>query len=122
MVQAFLVLLLAQVAGEAIAGQAGLPLPGVVLGLTLLLAALALRARLGAREVVPPWLAGTAQGLHAHLGLLFVPAGADIVAHLDLLATEGGAVLAAVIGSTLLGIAVAARIAGAVPALAEARR
>jgi len=54
MVQAFLVLLLAQVAGEAIAGQAGLPLPGVVLGLALLLAALALRARLGATEVAPP--------------------------------------------------------------------
>jgi putative effector of murein hydrolase LrgA (UPF0299 family) len=126
MVQAFLILVLAQLAGEEIAARFGLPVPGMVLGLALLLAALAARARrLGAARAVPAGLDGVARGLHAHFGLLFVPAGADIVSHLDLLAREGGAILAAVIGSTLVGIAVAARIAAAAwtaGALREAAR
>jgi putative effector of murein hydrolase LrgA (UPF0299 family) len=125
MVQAFLLLVLAQLAGETIAARAGLPLPGMVAGLALLLVLLAVRARrLGAEHAVPDGLGPVAQGLHGHLGLLFVPAGADIVSHLDLLAREGGAILAAVIGSTLVGIALSARIAGAAggSALREAAR
>jgi putative effector of murein hydrolase LrgA (UPF0299 family) len=114
MMQAFLVLVLAQLAGETLATQAGLPLPGMVLGLALLLALLAARARLvGAERAPPEGLDQVARGLHAHLGLLFVPGGADIVSHLDLLAREGGAILGAVAGSTLLGIALSAWIAGA---------
>lgn len=126
MVQAFLVLVLAQLAGETIAARSGLPLPGMVIGLVLLIALLAARARLlGAEHAVPEGLGAAAQGLHAHFGLLFVPAGADILSHLDLLAREGGAILAAVIGSTLVGIALAARIAGTMRepgALREAAR
>jgi putative effector of murein hydrolase LrgA (UPF0299 family) len=125
MVQPVLILVLAQLAGETIAARAGLPLPGMVLGLALLAAALAARTwLLGADHAVPAGLGPVAQGLHAHLGLLFVPAGADIVSHLDLLAREGGAILAAVIGSTLIGIALSAGIAGAgaEPALREAVR
>lgn len=116
MIQAFLILLAAQGAGELIATLADLPVPGMVLGLVLLLAAIAARAHLlGPARAVPGELASTAQGLHAHLGLLFVPAGVGIVAHADLLASEGLAILAAVIGSTVLGIATGAAIAALRP-------
>jgi putative effector of murein hydrolase LrgA (UPF0299 family) len=112
MVQAFLMLVSAQLAGDALAARAGLPLPGMVLGVALLLAVLSARARLlGPERAAPVGLGHTAQGLRDHFGLLFVPAGADIVSHLDLLAREGGAIVAAVVGSTLIGIALSARIA-----------
>ena len=116
MIQDFLILLAAQGAGEMIVAGAGLPAPGMVVGLALLFAAIAARGRLfGPARAVPSDLASAAQGLHAHLGLLFVPAGVGIVAHVDLLASEGIAILAAVIGSTALGIATGAAIAALRP-------
>jgi putative effector of murein hydrolase LrgA (UPF0299 family) len=122
MVQAFLILLLAQTVGDWLAGALRLPAPGMVVGLALLLAAIAARGRLlGPDKAVPSSLPPVAQGLHAHLGLLFVPAGADIVAHLDVLAREGAAILVAVLGSTLIGIALTARIAAAAPLRQVAR-
>jgi len=112
MPQAFLLLVSLQLAGDVASRLAGLPVPGMVIGLALLFAILCLRARrLGRERAVPAGLAAVAGGLHATLGLLFVPAGVGILAHLPLFAHEGPAILAAVVASTLAAIAVTAAIA-----------
>lgn len=112
MPQAFLLLVALQLAGDVLARRAGLPVPGMVIGLALLFAILCLRARrLGRDRAVPPSLAAVAGGLHATLGLLFVPAGVGILAHLALFAEEGPAILAAVLASTLAAIAATSAIA-----------
>ncbi len=117
MIQAFLLLLLLlQWFGDLAAGALRLPVPGMVLALGALLALLALRARwYGLARALPEGLDSVAGGLHAHLGLLFVPAGVGILAHGDLLAAEGPVILAAVVISTVTGIAVTAAIASLVP-------
>ncbi len=97
----FLTLLLAcQLAGEALARVTGLPVPGPILGLVLLFAGLTLRGR------PAPRLEESADGLLAHLSLLFVPAGVGVVQYLPLLASEWLAVSASVVGSAVVAIAV----------------
>lgn len=116
MIQAFVLLLALQWLGDLAAEALRLPVPGMVLGLGALLALLALRTRLyGTARALPEGLGSVAGSLHAHLGLLFVPAGVGILAHGDLLAAEGTAILAAVITSTVIGIAVTGAIACLVP-------
>jgi putative effector of murein hydrolase LrgA (UPF0299 family) len=118
MIQAFLLLVLLQWLGDLVAAALRLPVPGMVLGLGALLALLALRSRrLGPAQALPEGLENVARGLHAQLGLLFVPAGVGILAHRDLVAAEGLAILVAVLVSTLAGIAVTATIAQRVPRL-----
>lgn len=119
MIQAFLLLLLLQWLGDVAAGALRLPVPGMVLGLGALLALLALRARrYGPARALPEGLDLLASGLHAHLGLLFVPAGVGILAHWDLLLAEGPAILASILISTGIGIGVTAAIASLVPGVA----
>lgn len=95
-----IVLLVCQLAGEVIAASTGLPVPGPVIGMALLFAGLAVRG------AVPDGLAGTAGGLLEHLALLFVPAGTGVLLHLPLLEAEFPAIAAALLGSTVLTIAV----------------
>jgi putative effector of murein hydrolase LrgA (UPF0299 family) len=97
-------LLLFQLAGEITARALSLPLPGPVLGLAALVLAFLVWPGL-ARAVQP-----TANGLLAHLSLLFVPAGVGVVGHLDKLGAQGGPLLLALIGSTVLAIAVGAGV------------
>lgn len=112
MLNALVLLLALQFAGEALVARAGLPIPGMVVGLVLLLTILAARGRwLGAARAVPPGLDAAAKGLHDHLGLLFVPAGAGIVAHFGLLGVEGPALLLAVVAGTAATIGLVGRIA-----------
>ncbi len=108
MVHALTALLLAQLAGEALARAAGLPLPGPVLGLAILIAAFAAFPRLAA--AVQP----AAQTILAHLSLLFVPAATGVVGHLDRLGAEALPILAAILVSTVLAIAVGALVFAAV--------
>jgi holin-like protein len=105
MIGALAVLLLCQLAGEALARAAGLPVPGPVLGMGLLLAALLVRGR------APDALGRTADGLLAHLGLLFVPAGVGVVLHLDVLAEAAAPLALAVLGGTLLAVGTTALVA-----------
>lgn len=91
-------LLLCQLAGEAVARAFHLPIPGPVLGMGLLLAALL------ARRAVPAGLALAADGLLGHLGLLFVPAGVGVVLHLDVLAADAWPIGLAVLAGTLIAI------------------
>jgi holin-like protein len=102
MIEAGILLLLCQVAGESIVRALDMPVPGPVLGTLLMLAFLALR------KSVPESLDRTSHDLLANFSLLFVPAGAGIILHVQRLEAEAVALLAALIGSTALTIAVAA--------------
>lgn len=94
-------LLMAQALGEALVRLAHVPLPGPVLGLLLMWAALQWAP---VRQVVQP----AAEGLLAHLSLLFVPVGVGVMTHLHLI-SEFGLRLLLVIGlSTGFGLAVTA--------------
>ena len=110
MVYALGVLLVFQLGGEVLGRLLGLPVPGPVLGMVGLVVAFVMVPGLGAR--VQP----TAQGLLAHLSLLFVPAGVGVVAQIGVLGAHGGALLAALVISTVLAIA-----AGALTFVAVAR-
>lgn len=111
MLRALTVLLLCQLAGEALVGALGLPVPGPVLGLALLLAALsAMRRPL-------PWLTDTADGLLKHLSLLFVPASVGLMQHAARLEAAWLPLLAALVISTVAAIAVGAAVFVAVARL-----
>ncbi len=102
MVEWITVLIVCQLAGEAIVALTHWPLPGPVFGMTLLFFALVLNGR------VPDGLGKTANALLSNLSLLFVPAGAGVMLHFKLLAGDWLPLAAALIVSTLLTIAVTA--------------
>ncbi len=111
MLYAVLALVAAQYLGDLIADTLSLPMPGVVIGLLLVLLVLAFRGRrLGRDHAVPGALSRVAKALHDHFGLLFVPAGAGVVANLDRLATEGPALIIVLLLSTIATIALTALI------------
>ena len=98
MVHALVTILTFQLAGEVLSRGLGLPVPGPVVGLVLLVGAMRLRPALA------EWLRPVAQGVLGHLSLFFVPAGVGIVAHLPLLRDQGLALLAAIVVSTVLAL------------------
>ena len=101
--QGLAILLLCQSAGEAAARLLHLPLPGPVLGMLGLAAALAwprLRAPVGP----------AADALLAHLSLLFVPVGVGVMTHLALISQYGARMLLALVLSTWVGLAVTALV------------
>ena len=101
-------LLVFQLAGEALRHALDLPVPGPVLGmLGLLLVLIARGAWKGAAGAVPEALDRAATGLLSHLSLLFVPAGVGVITHLSLLASEAVPVAIALLGSSLGALAVA---------------
>ena len=89
-----------QLAGEFIARGLGLPIPGPVLGLVILLAALALRPPLASS------LRPTTQVILAHLSLMFVPAGVGVIGNLDVLSSDWARLLVVLILSTILSMLV----------------
>ncbi len=94
-------LLLCQSAGELLARLFGLPLPGPVLGMLLLL--------IGLRwPLVRTPVGLVADALLAHLSLLFVPVGVGVMTHLGLLSQYGLRMLVAIVLSTWVGLAVTA--------------
>jgi holin-like protein len=94
------VLLVCQLAGEVIARLTKIPIPGPVVGMLLLFAALVIRGG------IPAELEKVATNLLSHLSLLFVPAGVGIMVHLRLIAAEWLPITAALVVSTALTIAV----------------
>jgi holin-like protein len=104
MIEAGILLLLCQLTGESIVRAVDLPVPGPVLGAVVMLGFLSLR------RGVPENLGRTSHDLLANFSLLFVPAGAGIILHAARLEAEALALLAALIGSTALTIAVAALV------------
>ncbi len=89
-------LLVYQAAGEIIVRLLGLPLPGPVLGMLLLLVSLMLYGR------APETLEAPAHALLKHLSLLFVPAGVGVLVHLNLLAAHWLPLLVATIASVII--------------------
>jgi putative effector of murein hydrolase LrgA (UPF0299 family) len=100
MLHAILILLGCQLAGEVMSRGLSLPVPGPVIGMGLLFAALQMRARLrpDAPETQALPLGAVAAFLLANLSLLFVPAGVGIVRQTSVLAAHGvGLIIALVV-------------------------
>ena len=102
MIPALAALLVFQLIGEALVRTLGVPVPGPVVGMALLLLTLVLRPSL------LPAIKPTAQTLLQHLSLLFVPAGVGVMLHLQRLGDEALAIGVALVVSTLVGLASAA--------------
>ena len=79
-------------------------MPGPVLGMVFLLAFLAAMRR------VPGDIGPVAQTLLRHLSLLFVPAAVGVIVHVERIEDEWLPILAALILSTILTIAVTAAV------------
>ena len=104
MIRGLLVLLLFQGAGEVLARALSLPVPGPVVGLSLLLVALLLRGR------VDPDVEGVASVFCTHLGLLFVPAAVGVIMFLPELREHGLVIGAILIASFVLAMGAAALV------------
>jgi putative effector of murein hydrolase LrgA (UPF0299 family) len=104
MIGSLAVLLAFQLVGEVAVQLSGVPVPGPVVGMVLLFIALRWR------ESLPDALRTTAETLLSHLSLLFIPAGVGIIQHGARLADEWLALLAAMVLSTLITVAVTALV------------
>jgi len=102
MIGSLATLLLFQLTGVILVRLTGVPLPGPVLGMILLFAALLLRGS------TPDIFSRSSRGLLAHLSLLFVPAGVGIITHLHRVADEWLALTITLIASTALCLVVTA--------------
>lgn len=102
MIGALALLLVCQLLGEGLARVLALPVPGPVIGLLLLL------AWLFARGGVPEDLERVTATLLGNLSLLFVPAGVGVLAHWPAIRDIWPALALALLGSTLLALAVTA--------------
>ncbi|MBI5786418.1 MAG: CidA/LrgA family protein [Rhodocyclales bacterium] len=100
MLGALTLLLLFQLAGEVVVQFFALPIPGPVIGMALLFAALV------ARDGVPDNLRSAANNLLQHLSLLFVPAGVGVMVHFARLGDEWPAIVAALLVSTFATLGV----------------
>jgi putative effector of murein hydrolase LrgA (UPF0299 family) len=99
-------LMLFQLVGEALVTSIGIPFPGPLCGMLLLLGYL--HARGGPSDE----LSGVGAKLVDNLGLLFVPAGTAIVGYGALFATDGLAIFASLVLSTLVAVLIGGAIAG----------
>lgn len=96
MLQGLTLIFLCQLAGEALVRLLGVPFPGPVAGMAILLVGLALAG--GA----PEGLRRAGTGLLRYLPLFFVPAGVGLIAHGARLRADWAPILLAIVGSTLL--------------------
>lgn len=115
MIPSLIVILVCQLAGEAIARGAGIPIPGPVVGMALLFALLLIRDRVATKARgnnaarMPALLEGhelekKGKGLLAHLSLLFIPAGVGVVQNLGVFAQYGVALGTAILVSSVLAL------------------
>ena len=100
MIESLALILICQLVGEVLVRLTHLPVPGPVIGMGLLFLGLVLRGG------PPAKLESTANGLLSHLSLLFVPAGVGIMLHLDLIMAQWLPILAALLISTAVTVAV----------------
>jgi len=95
-------LLLCWLAGEAFVTLLGLPMPGAVAGMLLLLGLALWRRR------ICPNTTEAGSGLLSHMALLFVPAGVGLIDQSALVAQHGLAMLATLVLSALVTMTVTA--------------
>lgn len=96
-----------QLAGELLVAVTGLPVPGPVIGMVLLLAGLI------ARGGIPEPLAAVGGALLSNLALLFVPAGVGVMLHVALIGREALPITVALVVSTVATVAVTALVMNA---------
>jgi len=96
MLDGLLLLLLFQFLGEALVSVTGIPVPGPVVGMILLLLALL------SRQPVLQRVAPAANLLIGNLTLLFFPIGVGIILEWDRYSDNGLALLVSVVGGTLV--------------------
>ena len=109
MIASLSLILLCQLAGEALVRGIGVPMPGPVIGLMFLLVLLLLRDRFAVLARGPlqgEGVESTSRGLLANLSLLFVPAGVGVVQKLDLIVNHGIAFLGVLAISVLVTLLV----------------
>ena len=102
--EAIAVLLVFQTVGEALSYPLKLPVPGPVLGMTLLLGLMLVRPATVER------LRPTSLELLKHLSLLFVPAGVGVMLHVARIGNEWLPIVVSLLVSTALAIAVTALV------------
>ena len=102
MVGYFTLILVCQLVGEIVVGMLGMSIPGPVVGMLFLFILLLMRG------TIPDGLGKTADGLLQAMSLLFVPAGAGVMMHFQLLGEALLPLSAAVIVSTTTTIIVTA--------------
>ncbi len=106
MVRGLAILMAMQFLGEVISRGTGVPIPGNVLGMGLLLAALVFGL------VRLEWVEQAAELLLSHLALLFVPAGVGVMVYFDLVAREWLPISVAMVVSTFVVMAVTGWVEG----------
>ena len=104
MLNTLLTLLIFQTMGEGLVYLLGLPVPGPVIGMLLLLAYLIVKKNTAAK------LAPASSQLLSHMALLFVPAGVGISVHVHRIAEEWIPIAVALIVSTVVSIVVTAAV------------
>jgi holin-like protein len=100
MLNGMAILLFCQLCGEAIVRLFGWPIPGPVIGMLLLLAALMLRRR-SLHD-----LDASAEGLLKYLALLFVPAGVGVMVYLGSIGNAWFALAVTLLGSIVITLVV----------------
>ncbi|WP_275287750.1 CidA/LrgA family protein [Halomonas elongata] len=95
-------LLACQMLGELVTRGLALSVPGPVIGMVILLAALMARGK------VPSSLRVTGEGLLRYLTLLFVPAGVGLMVHGTLIGADLLPIVVTLVGSTAVTLAVTA--------------
>jgi holin-like protein len=114
--QTLTLILACQLAGELAVRALGLPVPGPVLGMLLLLGWLFLRGG------VSDDLDRTTSALLEHLSLLFVPAGVGVMVHWESIRQGWQALTLALVASTLIALAATALTMLGVQRLKRRRR
>ena len=104
MIRGLVQILLFQGLGEIISKLLGLPIPGPVIGLVILLATLLMRRRIDAD------LDLVATAFTQHLGLLFIPAAVGVVMFVPQLADHGLTIAVILLISVATSVAVSALI------------
>jgi len=100
MIGAIALLCACQLAGEIVHRLTGLPLPGPVIGMVLLVGWLALvRKERPTLDAVSAWLT-------AHLSIMFVPSAVGLIEQGPALARYGVGLVVATVASTILTMAV----------------
>ncbi len=100
MLNAIILILACQLAGEVVVLLLDLPFPGPVLGMLLLFTGLLVHGG------VPEPVKRTSDTLLRYLALLFVPAGVGLMVHFSLVARDWLPILAGLVISTGLALAV----------------
>ncbi len=100
MLVGFLILLVFQFLGEWLVMLLGMPVPGPVVGMVLLLVALFIKGGVldGLRTV--------SEGLLSYLALLYVPAGVGLMVHFRLIANDWLVISVALVVSSLAAFVV----------------